>query len=93
MHMATLPTAHFSPQAIKHIEKFGRGYSFEVLRAKVLFGTKATQRPKYKDSGYSRIGNAFSNRFNDFSYKEPQLERGFGISIPQLLKIMEKDEF
>ena len=35
-------------ELIKNIEKAGRGYSFEVLRAKVLFGTSATKKPKYK---------------------------------------------
>lgn len=32
---------------IKSIEKAGKGYSYEVLRAKVLYGTNATKRPKF----------------------------------------------
>ena len=32
---------------IKSIEKAGKGYSYEVLRAKVLYGTSATKRPKF----------------------------------------------
>lgn len=32
---------------IKSIEKAGKGYSYEVLRAKVLYGTTATKRPKF----------------------------------------------
>lgn len=31
---------------IKSVEKAGKGYSYEVLRAKVLYGTTATKRPK-----------------------------------------------
>jgi len=30
---------------IKHIERIGRGYSFDFLRAKVLFGNSATIKP------------------------------------------------
>lgn len=32
---------------IKTVEKAGKGYSYEVLRAKVLYGTSATKRPKF----------------------------------------------
>lgn len=32
---------------IKSVEKAGKGYSYEVLRAKVLYGTNATKRPKF----------------------------------------------
>jgi len=81
---------------IKHIEKRGRGYSFEVLRAKVLFGTNATIRPKYdKDNGYNRIGKITMNSFDfsNFDYSEPQLKEGFGVSVPQLLNVIERDEF
>ena len=31
---------------IKSVEKAGKGYSYEVLRAKVLYGTTSTKRPK-----------------------------------------------
>lgn len=33
---------------IKSIEKAGRGYTFDVIRAKILYGTKATRKPVYK---------------------------------------------
>lgn len=79
---------------IKHIEKRGRGYSFEVLRAKVLFGTKATQRPKYKQDGnFTRLGKVMESLNNYWDLPSPELEEGFGVSIPQLLKVMERDEF
>ena len=32
---------------VRHIERGGRGYSFEVMRAKMLFGTKSQKRPPY----------------------------------------------
>ena len=41
---------------IKSVEKEGKGYSFEVLRAKVLYGTNATKRPKFKrDMDFKRF--------------------------------------
>ena len=33
---------------IKSIEKAGRGYTFDVIRAKILYSTKATRKPVYK---------------------------------------------
>ncbi len=35
---------------VRHIERGGRGYSFEVMRAKMLFGTKSQKRPPYNGS-------------------------------------------
>ena len=41
---------------IKSVEKEGKGYSFEVLRVKVLYGTNATKRPKFKrDMDFKRF--------------------------------------
>lgn len=71
---------------IKHIEKRGRGYSFEVLRVKVLFGTKATNKPRFGEQGFTHMD--ISNYFNP-----PALTEGFGVSIPQLLEIIERDGF
>lgn len=79
---------------IKHIEKAGRGYSFEVLRAKVLFGTKATIKPKFGEQPFGPMDNTFSNMlYGSFNYSPPKLIEGFGVSIPQLLKVIERDEF
>ncbi|ANX01679.1 hypothetical protein CSTERLE_08860 [Thermoclostridium stercorarium subsp. leptospartum DSM 9219] len=79
---------------IKHIEKAGRGYSFEVLRAKVLFGTKATIKPKFGEQAFGPMDNTFSNMlYGSFNYSPPKLIEGFGVSIPQLLKVIERDEF
>ena len=92
-HFVTNAFTESRNNSIKEIEKRGRGYSFEVLRAKILFGTRATIRPKYdKDNGYMRIGKMTLNSFN-FDYSEPQLEEGFGVSIPQLLEVIERDDF
>lgn len=79
---------------IKHIEKAGRGYSFEVLRAKVLFGTSATKKPKYSraTTPINTIGMITSFSWDDL-YSKTKLIEGFGVSIPQLLEILESDKF
>lgn len=89
---------------IKEIEKRGRGYSFEALRAKVLFGTTATKPPKYSrpereiaqskpggfgDIGYCNIG--FDNLFGE--YEKPILVKGSGVDINELIEIMESGAF
>lgn len=49
----------------KQVEKNGKGCSFDVLRAKVLYGTKAIlKKPKYSDEvDFRRFENKWSNRF------------------------------
>jgi transposase len=78
---------------IKHIEKRGRGYSFEVLRAKVLFGTKATTKPRFGEQAFTRMDKFNMTMYGSFDYTPPTLEEGFGVSIPQLLEVIERDDF
>ena len=40
---------------IKHIEKIGNGYSFEVLRAKILYKSALEDKPKYGSQGFIEI--------------------------------------
>jgi transposase len=77
---------------IKHIEKRGRGYSFEVLRAKVLFGTKATTKPRFGEQPFTRMEKFTMISFNNY-FTPPKLIEGFGVSIPQLLTVIERDDF
>ena len=83
---------------IKCIEKAGRGYSFDVLRAKVLYGTSATKKPQYisprYDDTYSEIECNKIGFVSDFKqpYK-PTLKNGFGVSIPQLHEILQSGIF
>lgn len=61
---------------IKSVEKEGKGYSFEVLRAKVLYGTNATKRPKFKrDMDFKR--------FNMMSLNNMYYE-GFEVDLNEL---------
>ncbi|HFD2052103.1 TPA: ISL3 family transposase [Clostridium perfringens] len=40
---------------IKRVEKQGNGYSFEVLRAKVLYGTQQPKKPKFGEKGFTTL--------------------------------------
>lgn len=74
---------------IKRIEKFGVGYSFDILRAKILYSTNATKKPAYGEHGF-RVIDKFSlgtNCNKDYEY------RGFGVDITTLLKIMDEGKF
>lgn len=77
---------------IKHIEKRGRGYSFEVLRAKVLFGTKATVKPRFGEQDFTRMDKFTMTTLNNY-FTPPALIDGFGVSIPQLLEVIQRDDF
>lgn len=77
---------------IKHIEKRGRGYSFEVLRAKVLFGTKATIKPRFGEQDFTRMEKFTMTSYNNY-FTPPALVDGFGVSIPQLLEVIQRDDF
>lgn len=77
---------------IKSIEKRGRGYSFEVLRIKVLFGTKATIKPRFGEEAFTRMDKFNMTNLNNY-FIPPTLIDGFGVSIPQLLKVIERDNF
>lgn len=60
----------------------------------MLFGTKATIKPKFGEQPFGPMDNTFGNMlYGSFNYSPPQLIEGFGVSIPQLLKVIERDEF
>lgn len=69
--------------------KFGVGYSFDILRAKILYSTNATKKPAYGEHGF-RVIDKFSlgtNCNKDYEYE------GFGVDITTLLKIMDEGKF
>lgn len=72
---------------IKKVEKDGMGYSFEVLRAKMLYGTEATlKKPKYNPR----------MMFNNFFKLTEDYEQGeftLGTDLTTLLQIMERGDF
>ena len=74
---------------IKEIEKRGKGYSFDVLRAKALFSTRATQKPKYKRKPSCDI----FNQMNTMCYTLPlkmENEHGSYVDIGGLMDCISK---
>jgi len=80
---------------IKCIEKRGRGYTFEVLRAKVLFGIKVKDEPRFGEEEYTHTDKCNSSMlplYPIYSELEPPSKEGFGVSIPQILSVIERDD-
>lgn len=71
---------------IKSIEKAGRGYTFEVIRAKILYGTKATRKPVYRSKPQWGNGYGFFTGFPSFgsSSYDTELESGNYVSLADL---------
>lgn len=90
---------------IKSIERYGRGYTFEVLRAKVMFSTAATKPPKYsfkkpiskRPSGppEGAFGLVFAGRTPTYqeSKESRVLEIGTGVDMDELAAILDSGEF
>lgn len=80
---------------IKQVEKNGKGYSFEVLRAKVLYGTEATlKKPKYDhDMEFNSFSFRDDREFSEY-YEEVKDEFvSLGVDLTTLSKILERGEF
>ncbi|MED3800201.1 ISL3 family transposase [Lysinibacillus capsici] len=84
---------------IKSVEKAGKGYTFDVLRAKVLYGTQATlKKPKYtEDMEFQRFeklwGGKFDNQPIRISPPESDEYDIVGVDLTTLSKILEEGDF
>lgn len=82
---------------IKSIERAGRGYTFEVIRAKTLFANDAVKPAKFsytKSNVSNRPSNAFGLSF-DFSFGQEQkkLICGSGVDIFELQSLIDDRMF
>ena len=91
---------------INDIAKAGRGYSFDILRLKCLYGTKATKSEKYdfkkysvRNESYDRPGNMGYSMYFQMPYKKEygviekkELVSGFGVDINELHNIVLNNE-
>lgn len=82
---------------IKSIERAGRGYTFEVIRAKMLFANNAVKPAKFsytKSNTSNRPSNAFSLSFGfSFGQDERKLICGSGVDILELQQLFDNNEF
>lgn len=80
-----------------HINRNGRGYSFDVLRAKILYGTDAS---KYRRGILRRPKKGVDSdisTFSTMSWSEPEVEQKpyqiyLGADINRLIELYERDE-
>lgn len=82
---------------IKKVEKVGVGYSFDVLRAKVLYGTTATEKPEWGTLQFYAMEHMIYK-----SNHEPQLVtrtdynnliKGFGVDYFTLERLIDEGKF
>ncbi|MDE1367500.1 ISL3 family transposase [Bacillus licheniformis] len=82
---------------IKRIVRLGVGYSYEVLRAKILFGTQATEIKKVKDMNFHRIFNELARKSGKVYWTHPDSEYAesysYRVNINDLLEAMEEGQF
>lgn len=79
---------------IKTVEKAGKGYSFDVLRAKVLYGTTATKKPKFdKKMNFYKFDNTMlrlsEQQGIEYVDDRSKILEGFGVDITTLSEILE----
>ena len=75
---------------IKKMNRAGNGYSFEVLRAKMLYGTAATNHKRYArrqsmDFSYGFVSNFMAPLWGEL--------KGFGVDVQMLVELIEDDQF
>ena len=72
---------------IKSINKQGRGYSFQMLRGRVLYGTSATKMPRYKEPSKKQVRGLFDSPVMYMAMpmlSSRELEHGDYVSIDEL---------
>ena len=83
---------------IKEIYRNGKGYSFPVLRYKVLYGTTASKPPKFSFSKSGKTPPAgmyttFTTSYSFIGSEKPKLVSGCGTDIDELYQIVKNGEF
>jgi transposase len=82
---------------IKSVEKEGKGYSFDVLRAKVLYGNDAIiKKPKYEEKMHFEVIHYSFENEGDFGEFYESLKGQFfnyGVDLTTLNEILERGEF
>ena len=84
---------------IRVMDRLGRGYSFEALRAKILFAEGAFKkqliRPKFERRNapdYAFAGYAMVDDFASYQQQPQQTEINYGVDISTLVSMIENGE-
>jgi len=85
---------------VKEIVRVGKGYRFESLRGKVLYGTSATKPAKLKEMNFHAIEKVFGKELNFTKSQDVEeytedswLTVGFGVDFVELLSIFQEGKF
>lgn len=73
---------------IKNVEKEGPGHSYDILRNRILYGSKATKRPTFVSP--AKLSNSELIDIMTFGKSLP-LKRGFHVPISELIEIFKDD--
>lgn len=78
-----------SNSIISAINRMGRGYSFEVIRAKILFseGVRKVEKPKYSTRSFDML-----EKKSLFVSEHMNNEKDYGVDISTLVKKLENGE-
>lgn len=72
---------------IRQVERMGRGYSFDALRAKILFNEKLhkKRKPRFNSSAFNKA--MLYDTFNWYEVNDHDITDNFGVDFPHLLRI------
>lgn len=77
---------------IKQLNRVGRGYSFEVIRAKALFKTIVSSKPRYERVPIKMPKPGTEYFFTGIERPpKPKLIEGCGVNLDELLAALEKE--
>jgi len=77
---------------IKQVERMGRGYSFEALRAKILFNENLhkKRKPRFNSSAFSKA--MLYDTFNWYEVTDHVITGNYGVDFSTLIKNLEKGD-
>lgn len=77
---------------IRQVERMGRGYSFEALRAKILFNENLhkKRKPRFNSSAFSKA--ILYDTFNWHEVTDHVITGNYGVDFSTLIKKLEKGE-
>jgi transposase len=77
---------------IRQVERMGRGYSFEALRAKILYNEKLhkNRKPRFNQSAFSHSMSNYDS--NWFEVTDHDITDNWGVDFSTLIKNLEKGE-
>ena len=75
---------------IRQVERMGRGYSFEALRAKIIFNEKLhkKRKPRFNSSAFSKA--MLYDSFNSYQITDRDKTGNYGVDFSTLIKKLEK---